>query len=222
MNAMTWWDHGTNSIWSQPWGSAIAGPLEGTALTLIPASIVPWSTWRENHPGTTVVSDDLGVSYRGIRDVDGFVIGVALEEWATAYQYRTASEVRVINDAIGPRPVAVFVEPSTRDISVWLRSPGQPASGERAPDVLTFDMDDDGLVRDAETGTRWDTSRGLAVEGPLRGASLQQIPWITSFDWAWENFFPHTEFYGEGKGGARCGEYRYHRGLRTEGWAHPL
>ncbi len=29
MRAMTWWDHETNSIWSQPWGMSIAGELEG-------------------------------------------------------------------------------------------------------------------------------------------------------------------------------------------------
>ena len=52
MNAMTWWDHDTESVWSQPWGSAIRGPLEGTALTLIPASIVPWPTWLDEHPDT--------------------------------------------------------------------------------------------------------------------------------------------------------------------------
>jgi hypothetical protein len=43
-NAMTWWDHQTQSVWSQVWGQAIAGPLKGTTLELIPASIVPWRT----------------------------------------------------------------------------------------------------------------------------------------------------------------------------------
>ena len=57
-NAMTWWDHGTGSIWAQPWGTAILGPLKDTALTLIPASVVPWSTWLAEHPDSTVVTDD--------------------------------------------------------------------------------------------------------------------------------------------------------------------
>jgi len=41
MNAMTWWDHTTGSVWSQVWGQSISGPLKGTTLELIPASIVP-------------------------------------------------------------------------------------------------------------------------------------------------------------------------------------
>ena len=52
MNAMTWWDHETESIWSQPWGRAIAGPLKGTELELIPSQLVPWKTWRETYPDT--------------------------------------------------------------------------------------------------------------------------------------------------------------------------
>ena len=41
MNAMTWWDHKMESVWSQPWGRAIAGPLKGTELELIPSQLVP-------------------------------------------------------------------------------------------------------------------------------------------------------------------------------------
>ena len=59
MRAMTWWDHKTESIWSQPLGTALEGPLEGTELTLIPASIIPWETWLDTHPETTVVVDSL-------------------------------------------------------------------------------------------------------------------------------------------------------------------
>ena len=55
--AMTWWDHNTRSVWSQPWGTAIAGLLEGVALT--PSSVSPWSTWLAEHPETTLVADDL-------------------------------------------------------------------------------------------------------------------------------------------------------------------
>ena len=52
MNAMTWWDHASGSVWSQPWGRAIAGPLKGVELELLPSELVPWKTWRETHPNT--------------------------------------------------------------------------------------------------------------------------------------------------------------------------
>ena len=196
MSAMTWWDHETESVWSQPWGSAIDGPLSGAALTLIPASIVPWATWLKEHPQTTVVANDLDRTRGGVtRGQDDFVIGVALQDQATAYDFRLAASKRVINDRIGEYPVVVFVVPETRDIGVYLRRPALPAKDDSGPSELVFELDENGRTVDVETGSVWDVTRGVAVEGPLRGAILQQIPWVSSFDWAWRDFFPHTAFY---------------------------
>ncbi len=55
MNAMTWYDHRTESIWSQPWGMAISGPMKGTQLRMLPVSLEPWGAWRSTHPDTLVV-----------------------------------------------------------------------------------------------------------------------------------------------------------------------
>jgi hypothetical protein len=198
MNAMTWWDHKTSSLWSQPWGTAISGPLEGTALTLIPGSIVPWATWLEGHPDTTLVSNDLDrTGFGPTKGHDNFVIGVALEESATAYPYRLASEERVINDRVGEHPIVVFVDPGSRDIAVYLRKLGAAESEGLASAELVFEMDDLGRVVDGETGTIWLPSRGTATEGPLKGTTLLRIPYVSSFDWAWSDFFPHSTFYGQ-------------------------
>ena len=196
MNAMTWWDHATRSVWSQPWGASIAGPLKGTSLRLIPASIVPWGTWLAEHPDTTIVANDLDREfYSSERAYDEFVIGVALQDAATAYRYSIAAEQRVINDVVGSFPVAVFVDPDTRDIRVYLRRVG--AGSKSAPTEVEFGIDEEGRIIDAEMGNVWDISRGVAVEGPLKGTVLQQIPYISSFDWEWEDFYPHSDFYGE-------------------------
>ena len=206
---MTWWDHGTGSIWSQPWGTAIAGPLEDTALTLLPASIVPWSTWLREHPETTVVANDLdiprvdvltgielydGVDQRYSGQRDDFVIGVALGESAVGYRFTLASELGIINDRVGEHPVVVLADPETRAIHVFLRV--VDGSGLGADEVV-FELDHDGRLLDLETGSVWDAARGEAVEGPLAGAALQPVPWITSFVWAWRDFFPHTRLYGQ-------------------------
>ena len=193
MQAMTWWDHKTESIWSQPWGSVLEGPLEGTALTLIPASIVPWSTWLGEHPDTTMVLDSMDIRpfvFEG--SYFDFVIGVALEDSATAYGYRLASDRRVINDRIGEHPVVVFVSTDPRDIKVYLRR--VDAGDSTGVIEVEFQVDGERVV-DADTGSVWDIMRGVAIEGPLRGAVLQQIPWVSSYDWAWLDFFPHSDFY---------------------------
>ena len=196
-NAMTWWDHGSRSIWSQPWGTAIAGPMEGAALKLLPASVVPWGTWLAEHPQTTVMMDDLHRAGRFtpvVRGKDDFVIGVALQDSATAYPYGLASERRVINDRLGEHPIVVFVNPQTRDIKIYLRKVGTKDSAGASPLELEFE-NDGGQIVDAQTGSAWDTMRGVATQGPLKGTPLQQIPYVTSFDWAWRDFFPHSSFY---------------------------
>lgn len=202
MTAMTWWDHGTESIWSQPWGAAIGGELAGESLTLLPAEIVPWSTWIETHPDTTVLVDERGndtpLWYPGEPAQDDFVIGVSIGDSAVGYHYIPAEEALVVNDVIGELPVAVFVEPETRSIETYLRVPAPGVKAELpedAPNVLTFAVSGDGTITDDETGTTWDRERGAAIDGPLAGAQLQQVPYVTSFDWAWENFFPETRLW---------------------------
>ena len=183
MRAMTWWDHETESVWSQPWGMAIAGPLEGTRLGLIPAGIVPWAAWQAEHPETLVL--DLP-DYRGSRFSSDFVIGIALGEYAKAYPFEMASEEAVLNDNIGDFPIVLLVDADTKAVHSFLRN-----TKDRD---LEFTLKEGKLV-DLQTGSSWDASRGIAVGGPLRGEVLQRVPYITSFDWAWQDFYPHSEFY---------------------------
>ena len=187
MNAMTWWDHETGSIWSQPWGLAIDGSLKGTRLEAIPVGVVPWSTWLMDHPDSLV----LRLARRGFdvpreRFRENYVIGVALGDHAKAYPFRPASLEGVINDQIGPFPVVVLADPETKAVNVYLRRAGDHE--------LDFSLVDGRLV-DIQTGTIWDRTRGTGLEGPLRGELLRQVPYNTSYDWAWEDFYPHSEFY---------------------------
>ena len=202
MSAMTWWDHETESIWSQPWGSAIGGDLEGESLTLLPAEVVPWSTWLASHPDTTVLADERGENaalwYPGEKPRDGFVIGLSIGESAVGYHYSPTEEALVVNDFVGELPVAVFVDPETRTIGAYIRIPAPGLKGllpDDAPDVITFVVSEDGTITDEETGSVWDRERGAALDGPLAGAQLQQVPYVTSFDWAWGNFFPNSRFW---------------------------
>ncbi len=187
MRAMTWWDHETSSIWAQPWGMAIGGPFEGTKLKLIPASIVPWDVWMREHPDTLVLDTDQG-RYAPARKPfhPDFVIGIALGEHAKAYPFLQASDEGAVNDHIGPFPVVVLADAETKSVHAFVRRAGDQE--------LVFNVRGESLV-DAQTGSTWEIARGIAVEGPLRGEVLQRVPYITAFDWAWEDFFPHTEFY---------------------------
>ena len=90
----------------------------------------------------------------------------------------------MFNDRIGRHPVVVLVDPDSRDIKVYLRRPGASISGVSVPAELRFTIDGAGRLIDVETGSVWSVARGIASEGPLKGAVLQRIPYVTAFDWA--------------------------------------
>lgn len=185
MRAMTWWDHETRSIWSQPIGTALAGPLRGIQLRLLPSALVPWDTWRAEHPGTLVLDEPAFALFRE-RPHDNFVIGIALGEHAKAYRYRDAAQARVINDTVGPHPVLVYTDPQTRRVQTFVR--------RLRNQTLTFALRGGRLV-DEPTGSVWDPVTGVAQDGPLRSEALHMVPHTSAFDWAWLDFSPHSAIY---------------------------
>ena len=87
MNAMTWYDHETDSIWSQPWGRSIRGDLRGIELFLLPSQITTWGSWKAEHPDTLAMTNGVGgglFNFRQKFDPD-FVIGLLLANKATPY-----------------------------------------------------------------------------------------------------------------------------------------
>lgn len=58
--AMTWWDRGTGSVWSQAFCEAILGPLAGNQLEPVPSTLTLWVAWRRVWPGTLVPAPDSG------------------------------------------------------------------------------------------------------------------------------------------------------------------
>lgn len=193
MNAMTWWDHETESVWTQPWGRALLGPLKGTVLRQIPAEIVPWKTWQTNHPDTLALVWEPGPGRSYYENpTDRFVLGVSLAEASIAFPYPVAADESVINASVGEFPIVVHTNPDTRASHIYLRTLEDGT-------VLTFSGDSQSLT-DQQTGSRWDPIHGLAVEGPLQGTSLRSIPYTSSFDWAWLDFYPDSTLYmGDGE-----------------------
>ena len=89
------------------------------------------------------------------------------------------------------------MEGATRSIRAYIRTVAGPPfdASVEIPPVLTFVADGAGGVADAETGSSWDVTRGVAVAGRLRGAALLKAPYVTAFDWSWKDFYPATTFW---------------------------
>ncbi len=54
------YDRATESLWSQVLGKAIAGPLSGNTLEMLPLVRTTWRDWKNRHPETMVLSTDTG------------------------------------------------------------------------------------------------------------------------------------------------------------------
>lgn len=185
MRAMTWYDHDTRTIWSQPWGRAIIGELKGIQLFLLPSQVTTWGSWKAEHPNTLAMINDVGALSFGRQKFDpNFVIGLILADTTKAFYFEDVAAEVVVNDTLGGIPIAVWAKED--NFHAFIRQVGEQ--------TLTFRAEGEGLV-DGETGSTWDVARGLAIDGPLRGEALQSVPSSTSFDWAWRDFYPESEFY---------------------------
>ncbi len=183
-NAMTWWDHETGSVWSQPMGEAIIGPLTGTKLALLPSTLTTWGAWRDAHPATMAL--DVHAWATGF-DLAEMTIVVDFGTETTAYSIPALREVGVVNDVLAGVEIAVVIDPGDEDR--WA------VFSRRIDDVtLVFAVSDRGLV-DIGSGSVFDPFLGSGIDGPLRDRDLVKIPAFTSFPDDVATFFPQARFW---------------------------
>ena len=182
-NAMTWWDHETESVWSQVTGEALYGPLRGARLRPIPAAIETWEAWRAAHPHTLVLETG-GVGGEPVtRD---FVIGIRIRTDSAAFRFPHVVQRGVVNDSVGGVPVAVFAR-HDRVIRVYARR-----VGDRIVDLQASA----GRLVDLSSGTAWNAVTGQGMYGPLADEPLATVAWVSSYDWAWVDFYPNSRIVG--------------------------
>ena len=99
-------------------------------------------------------------------------------------------ERAVINDQVGEVDIVVVWDQASH-LAI-------PYASQVNGTTLTFDIE--GIdqfpfsFRDEETGSLWNV-KGEAIDGPLAGAQLSQVPAHTSFWFAWVTFNPETELF---------------------------
>jgi hypothetical protein len=82
-NTLVMFDRQTDTLWSQLYGFALEGPLEGISLDIFPSIHTEWNVWKSQHPETLVLSKTItceqfgcgsyGDSARFNYDVDPYV-----------------------------------------------------------------------------------------------------------------------------------------------------
>ena len=57
-DALVFWDHETETLWTQWTGTGLEGALKGVRLALIPTPLLSWTEWREEHPESLVLAGE--------------------------------------------------------------------------------------------------------------------------------------------------------------------
>ena len=153
----------------------------------------PYGTYRTND--NILFSLTTYELEQGGLHIKDMVLAICRDGQTKAYPFSRMPEQAAINDQVSSQPLlVVFHRPSRTAL---------PYSRRVDERILTFYAVEpvDGLpvgLVDVETGSRWNML-GLAVDGPLQGRRLEQVPAYNSMWFAWKAFWPDTAVWdGEG------------------------
>jgi len=183
-NAMTWWDHETGSLWSQPMGEAILGPLRGTKLKLMPSTLTTWEAWKSAHPGTVAL--DVHAWPTGF-DLSDMTIVVDLGTETVAYDIPALRDVGVVNDVVAGVEIAVVIDPNNQER--WA------VFSRRLDDATVVLKMSGAALIDSVSGSVFDPFLGVGRDGPIANQNLDKLPAFTSFPDDVATFFPDARIW---------------------------
>lgn len=211
------YDRETGSEWKQSLGECIAGELEGTRLSVLPASMTTWETFRDEHPDglllqpartkSEAASDDDTpdtVDY----DLEPYERYFESEEFGLAAHRGNGGDRTWTRDDLDPKTVVLGVETGGEALGFPLPRIEEAGGVVRTPigsrDVVVFAVDgelhafedpcfkfereDEGFVGD---GVRWDGTTDRAEDG----RQLDRLPTRRLFAFAWQDDHGPDAFY---------------------------
>jgi len=196
------YDDETDSHWSQLFGKAVRGSMEGTALAKLPSTMTTWGAWRKLHPDTSVyVKRSTPYARRFTQESfakiasmdpgpirsDDLVIGLEGHVDARAYLVRGLKDTRLVEENFEGEPILVVLSEDLATARVLSRR-----LSER---TLDFRLGPDGDLIDTQTGSTWDPVSGVATAGELAGQSLRSLISTYSVWFAWKHYRPDTTVY---------------------------
>src|SRR5829696_2653351 len=178
-------DAQTGSWWQQVTGRAIAGPLKGKQLTLVPHDEVAFGRWTADHPSGRVLKPDATVDARDdYASLDWerrmartrvvtelpkgspfaprtLVVGVTVNGRSKAYPLDALRQSRVLLDTVGDVPLMVAVAEDGRSVRVFDRRVDEGARATPNEPQATGETAPNVLSRPGSTA---------AGSSPVRGA----------------------------------------------------
>jgi hypothetical protein len=207
-------DQETGSYWQQINGTAIAGPLKGSALNLVSQDELTFGLWKEEQPHGTVLAPlprdaahyekatweseikklpTVIHATKGTLPDRETVIGVSINGVARAYPLsKLTDQSPVLLDDLAGKPIMLVLGPDGQSVRVFSREVG----------TNTLDFYGQGLTGTSEpwallestTLSEWGFD-GCALIGDRRGQCLARIDALKDFWFDWQHYHPNSDFY---------------------------
>ena len=218
-------DDETGSYWQQITGRAIAGPLAGQQLELVPSDELTFALWKSEEPAGFVLKpvaqfagdyeqknwDVRMAKVRTVIDFPGsglksrdLVLGIRAFGASRAFPVDLVKKELLVEDRVGSKQVLLLVGPDGESIRVFQ---AEVKASEPAPDFYRTGktpekkFDPASISAAAHAPVMMDSLgnswnfQGCALAGPLAGTCLKPVSAIKDYWFDWRSYNPQTTIY---------------------------
>lgn len=213
-DALVMYDRETESEWKQPTGTAIAGPLEGTRLTSLPAPIITWGRFTADYPDGVVIQPirgtdtETGYPPRAMYDMHPYERYVDREAFGL-YGMRGEGEQRTWGrEDLDPKTIVLGIESGSDAIGyplVRVEAEGGVITDTVGGCPVVVFGSDEGVHAFEDPGFAFERRDGVIVGdgatwNPVTGESgdgrrLERLPGRRQFAFAWQDEHGPDAFY---------------------------
>jgi uncharacterized protein DUF3179 len=207
-------DEETGSYWQQITGAAVAGPLKGSQLTLVPQDELSFALWKKEQPQGTVLApvaryapkyekatweDEIAKLPTVIHAPKGTlpdretILGLQIHGQAKAFPVaKLTPQAPVLLDSVGGEPVMLVLGPDGKSIRVFSRKVGGNTldfygpSGDQPAGTWK--------LLDGSTASEWGFD-GCAVSGKMQGQCLPRVEALKDFWFDWQHYHPESAIF---------------------------
>lgn len=190
------YDHKTNSKWLHANGKALAGPLAGSRLKILPSQLVKWKNWKEQNPSSNILLGEkrhgfMG-EYKGGQETGEIGISIGRGPESKLYPFRVLKQNTIVNDTLLGRQLVVTFNPETGEANAFSRQ-----IDNQTLQFSATDRNDHGvpMMKDKKTGTVWNRLTGEAIEGPLQGKQLNREVVVSWRIDRWKQIYEKGQIY---------------------------
>lgn len=206
-------DEETGSYWQQVTGMAIAGPLKGKQLTLVPQDELTFGLWKKGDPNGTVLAPlsryasmyekatweaDYAKLPTVIHGTKGTladretIIGVVCNGAAQAYPLsKLTVQSPLLLDSVGGEPIMLVLGPDGKSVRVFSRRIGGNTLefyGQSAANGTPW------ALLESPSLSEWNFD-GCATKGHVQGHCLPRIDYLKDYWFDWEHYHPKSSIY---------------------------